>query len=325
MMISRRKLGVASLCGAALPFIRPARAAMRLRIGIGHPATGNYGAAARAFARVVQEGSDGRIQIDVFTDGVLGSEEAMLRAVQAGSLDLTIVASGLLGPYVPETGLLDLPFLFRDASHARAVLDGPVGRQYAALCHNAGIPVLAWAENGVRHLTANHPVRNAAELQGLKLRIMPAPLLLQSFRAMGAQAEPQSMTLLYESLRIGMFEAQENPIPIIITSQLYEVQSHLMLTGHTYSAACIVASTDVMEDLGATDRALLVKAASVAVEASRSFVIASEQSGLAFLTSQGMTVVPDLDLASFQHAAEAAHAAAAEQFGAERISQLRAG
>ena len=322
-MITRRTLGLGAAAGLAAPLIRPARAAVRLRLGISHTANDNYGAAASAIAQAFKAGSDGRMEIEVFADGVLGSEESMLAAVRAGTLDLTIVASGLLGKYVPQIGLLDLPFLFRDSDHARAVLDGTTGSDYAEMCYAAGIPVLAWAENGLRHLTANRPIRSAAELKGLKLRIMPAPLLLQSFQLMGADASMLSMGLVYEALRIGQFDAQENPIAIIVASQLYEVQSHLMLTGHSYSAACVATSPDLIEDLSAADRKLLKAAGRAAADASRQFITRSLSSGLATLRSHGMTVVADLDIDSFRQAAARAFEAASAKFGSNEIDRLR--
>ncbi len=306
-----------------MPFTHPARAIQRIRLGIGHAANGNYGMAGAAMAESVQARTDGRIQIEVFADGVLGSEEAMLAATRDGSLELTIVASGLLGAYAPEIGLLDMPFLFRDVAHARDVLDGPVGHEYAELANAAGSPVLGWAENGARHLTANRPIRNAADLQGLKLRIMPAPVLIESFIAMGAAAGSLSGTMLYEALRIGTFDAEENPIPIIYDFKLYEVQSHLMLTGHTYSAACIAVSPDFLEDLGEPDRQALVAAARDGITASRDFIIKAEPVELLELQRLGMTIVADIDRASFAKLAEKAFAAAAKRFGAERIARLR--
>ena len=247
----------------------------------------------------------------------------MLAAVRTGTLDLTIVASGLMGTYAPEIGLLDMPFLFRDAEHGRVVLDGPVGEEYAKLAQRAGIPVLSWAENGVRHLTANRPIQRAADLKGLKLRVMPAPILREAFVAMGADASGLSFNLLYEALRVGTFDAQENPLNVTVDSRLYEVQSHLMLTAHTYSAAGIVASADLLEDLSATDRQALALSARAGVIASRQFVINSASSNLALLRNHGMTVLTDIDRASFQAAAESAMAAAAGRFGADRISRLR--
>lgn len=285
----------------------------------------HYGAAAAALADGVRAGTDGRIQIENFYDGSLGSEEGMLASVRASTLDMTIVASGLLGTYAPEVGLLDMPFLFRDAARARAVLDGPCGQEYAEAAAAKGVPVLAWAENGMRNLTANRPVRNAAELRGLKLRIMPAPLLLDAFKAMGADAASLSFPLVYEALRVGKFEAQENPIPLIVSARFYEVQSHLMLTRHTYSAACIAASPDLMEDLSPADRQVFTKAARIGALRSREFVTKAEMTGVARLREQGMVVITDPDRASFIAAAAPAEAAAAQRFGADRIARLRSG
>jgi len=322
-MICRRKLGLFAAIGLAMPYIRPARATQRLRLGIAQGATGSYGTAATALAETVRVGTEGRVQIEISFGGGLGSEEAMLAAAHAGTLDLTIVASGLLGTYAPEVGLLDMPFLFHDAAHARAILDGPIGEEYATMAAEKGVPVLAWAENGTRQLTANKPVRTAADLQGLKLRIMPAPLLLAAFRAMGADAAALSFPLVYEALRVGKFEAQENPLSLIISSRFYEVQSHLMLTGHTYSAACIVASPDLLEDLSPADRTVFTNAARAAAVRSREFVAAAELTGVGRLHDLGMTIIEDVDRASFIRAAAPAEAEAAQRFGAGRIARLR--
>ena len=323
-MINRRKLVLASAVGLAAPLVRPARAAPRLRLGIGHGTKANYGAAAVAMAEGMRARTNGRVEIEIFADSVLGSEETLLTAVRNGTLDLAIVASGLLGSYAPEVGLLDMPFLFRDAAHAQAVLDGPIGQEYAALSKTAGTPVLAWAENGLRHLTANRALHSAADLKGLKLRIMSAPVLLESFRAMGADASELPVTLLYEALRVGNFDAEENPTAVILASKLYEVQSHLMLTGHTYSAACIAVSPDLLEDLSASDQEALAASARDGAAASRAFAVAAGPDEMKRLEACGMTIIADVDRASFQQAAEKAYLAMERRFGTERISRLRA-
>ena len=153
---------------------------------------------------------------------------------------------------------------------------------------------------------------------------MPAPVLVESFRAMGADASGLSSTLTYEALRTGKFEAQENPLSTIFAQKLYEVQSYLMLTGHAYSAACIAVSPDLLEDLSASDREALAASARDGVSASRKFVIAAEPDQIKPFHEHGMTIIAELDLASFRHAAENAAAAMAERFGPSRIAQLRA-
>ncbi len=322
-MISRRKLAALAAVTLAVPFIRPARAAHRLRLGITQNANSHYGFAATKLAQVIQTDTDGRVQVEIFYDGALGSEETMLAGTRAGTLDLTIAASGLLGLYAPEVGLLDMPFLFRDAAHARSMLDGPVGQEYAEAAATKGVPVLAWAENGMRNLTANRPIRNAADLKGLKLRIMPAPLLVEAFRPMGADASPLSFQFVYEALRIGKFDAQENPIPLILSSHFYEVQTHLRMTAHTYSAACIVASPDLLEDLSSADRQVLANAAQAGAAQSRNFLDAAEANGIVRLGELGMTVITDVDRGSLMRAAAPAEAAVAQHFGAGRIARLR--
>ncbi len=309
----------------AAPYVRPARAAQRLRLAIAHTRSDHFGLAATALADTLREGSDGRIRVEIFTDSALGAEETTLAGVRAGTLDLTIVASGLVGAYAPEVGLFDMPFLFRDSGHARAVLDGPVGRDYLAAAAAKGVPVLGWAENGIRNLTANRPVRSVADLKGLRLRAMPAPLLLDCFRIMGADASPLSFPLVYEALRVGEFDAQENPVALVIASRFYEVQSHLMLTRHTYSASAVVVSPDVLDDLPAADRELFHIAARAAVETSRAFVSESDRTGPDWLRGHGMTVITDVDRDSFRQAAAPAEAAVAQRFGAGRIAELRAG
>ena len=247
----------------------------------------------------------------------------MLASVQAGALDLTAVSSALLADYTPEIGLLDLPFLFRDTAHARRALDGVEGQALAALTKPKGLTILAWGESGIRHLTGAHPFRTAADLQGLKLRVLPAPLLINAFRAMGAQADALPFSQLYEALLTGRFEAEENTLQLIRSARLYEVQSHLTLTAHTYSAMAIVASSDLMEDLEPADRKSLFEAAQSAATLSRDYVSRTDDLTIAALRTAGMTIVTDPDRQNLMAAAAPAEAAAAAHLGADRISRLR--
>ncbi len=324
-MINRRRLVTLASSGCALPVWRTAQAkSRRLRLAFGSGLDNPFGVACRTIAEEVGKRTDGRLTIDIYPNATLGNDETTLAATQAGALDLTAVSSALLASYAPEIGLLDLPFLFQNRAHAQAALDGPEGRDLARISEAQRLPVLAWGENGVRHLTGHRPMRDARDVQGLKLRVLPAPLLLNAFKAMGALAEAIPFSQLYEALLTGRFEAQENPLQLIHSARLYDVQSHVTLTAHTYSAMAIVVSADLLEDLDKPDQDILADAARLAAIRSREFVGVTDAKITDSLREKGMTIITDPDRESFRRAAAPAEADAAARLGADRIARLRA-
>ena len=322
-MINRRRFTMLAASAGALPLLIGAGGPRRLRLGLGSGFDNPFGVACQGLAKQVSERTDNRFAVDIYPDATLGNDEAMLASVQAGALDLTAVSSALLAEYTPEIGLLDLPFLFRDTAHARRALDGVDGQDLAGLTKSKGLTILAWGESGIRHLTGSRAFRTAADLRGLKLRVLPAPLLINAFRAMGAQADPLPFSQLYEALLTGRFEAEENTLQLIRSARLYEVQSHVTLTAHTYSAMAIVASSDLMEDMDPADRQALSEAARAAATLSREYVSRTDELTTAALRIAGMTIVTDPDRQSLMEAAAPAEATAAAHLGAARISRLR--
>ncbi len=322
-MLSRRRFTRLSALTGALPLLSGAGGPRRLRLGLGSGFDNPFGVACQELANKVSERTDGRLAIDIYPNATLGNDEAMLASVQAGALDLTAVSSALLADYTPEIGLLDLPFLFRNTAHARRALDGAEGESLAVLARPMGLTVLAWGESGIRHLTGSHAFRTPADLKGSKLRVLPAPLLINAFRAMGAQADPLPFSQLYEALLTGRFEAEENTLQLIRSARLYEVQTHLTLTAHTYSAMAIVASSDLLDDMTVADRDSLFEAARSAATLSRDYVSRTDDLTIAALQSAGMTIVDDPDRKALMAAAAPAEAAAAAHLGANRILRLR--
>jgi tripartite ATP-independent transporter DctP family solute receptor len=235
-----------------------------------------------------------------------------------------VTASNVAANIVPELGLLDAPFLFRDAPHARAVLDGPIGTEYAGLMRPKGMIVLAWAENGLRHVTANRPIRKPDDLRGLRIRVPQSEVMVQAFKALGASPEALPFPELYEALRTGRFEAEENPVPTIVAAKFAEVQKCLSLTGHVYSAAFFIASPDLLDDLKDDQRAALTNCAKAGAAASRETGSKGERDGIDALKAEGMTIVADVDRASLAAAAKPALDAAAKQLGADRATRIQA-
>ena len=329
---SRRRL---ALCAGALalqaPWLsaRSARAgAFRriVRLGVVTPPASSLGQACYAFAKAVAATPvlDSGLQLEVHANGELGSEVEMVKACAVGALDLVFATSNVVAAQVPELGLLDAPFLFRDPAHAHATLDSPIGQEFVGLLQEKNLHLLAWGENGVRHITAGKPVRVPSDLRGLRIRVPQSEVMLESFRALGAAPETLPFPQLFEALRTGRFEAQENPVATIVATHLEQVQPCLSMTGHVYSAAFFLASTDLLEDLDDAQRAALSACARIGAQASRETAARGEREGINPLRAAGMAIVEDVDRAAFATAAAPALDAVARRLGPDRAARIKA-
>ncbi|HUB16949.1 MAG TPA: TRAP transporter substrate-binding protein [Acetobacteraceae bacterium] len=323
--LSRRSLIATGAATLAIPAV--ARGAMRrtVRVATVNPPGSATGQACRAFADAVAKSPvlSGALQVDVVAGGAAGGELEMTQACINGTLELAVTASNVIGGIVPEIGLLDAAFLFRDAAHARGVLDSAIGEELTALVKPKGVNNLAWAENGLRHITANRPIRAPADLQGLHIRVPQSPVMVQAFKALGANAEPLPFPQLFDALRTGKFEAEENPVVTILTAHFNQVQKCLSLTGHVYSAAMVIAASDFLEDLEPPQRAALMQAAKAAAKASRDTASNGEQEGIGQLRAAGMTIVTDVDRTALAAAARPALDAIAQKLGPDRAARIR--
>jgi TRAP-type transport system periplasmic protein len=293
---------------------------------LGHPqsATSAFQTGAVAFADEFAKRTNNRYKIEVFPSGSLGGEREMVESVQLGTLDFVITSTGPVGNFVPDTLITDIPFLFRDYAHARAVLDGPIGQEILAKFPAKGIVGLAWAENGFRHLTNSKRAVNApADLAGLKLRTMENPVHMTAFRTLGAQPAPMAFTELFTALQQGTVDGQENPIPVIVSSKFGQVQKNLTLTGHVYSPALIITGVPLFNGLPQADQQALIEAAKAGAAAMRKRVNEVESSGIAELKAQGVQVVESVDKAAFQTALAPAYAEYSKRFTAAAIERIR--
>ena len=264
------------------------------------------------------------LQVEVHPDGELGSEVDMVKACASGALDLVFATSNVVAGQVPELGLLDAPFLFRSIVHAHATLDGSIGQEFVGPLRDKGLHLLAWGENGLRHVTAGRPVRIPSDLRGLHIRVPQSEVMVEGFRALGASPETLPFPQLFEALRTGRFEAQENPTATIVAAHFDRVQSCFSMTAHAYSAAFFVASSDLLEDLDASQRAALSACARIGAQASRNAASQGEREGIERLRAAGMTIIVDVDRAALAAAAAPALEAAARRLGADRAARIKA-
>lgn len=302
----------------------PALAQETLRNSLAIAQNSHYGAAAETLAKELEKRTNGRYKVQNYYSGALGAEREAIEAVQLGTLDLTITSSGPIPNFVPETAILDIPFLFRDYAHARAVLDGPIGQDMLAKFPSKNLVALAWAENGFRHMTNNkHPVNAPADLKGLKMRTMENPVHIQAYKAFGIIPTPMAFTEVFTALQQGTVDGQENPLSVISAAKFDQVQKYMTLTGHVYSPALILMSKAKWDKLSAADKQAFTEAAKEAVKANRARIDEDERKAVADLQSKGMTVVVSPNKAPFQAALGPTFTEFGKKFGQENIDKIR--
>jgi TRAP-type transport system periplasmic protein len=211
-----------------------------------------------------------------------GGERALLEGVQSGELDL-IAVTWAIGDYVPEAQAFLLPFLFRDYTHARAVLDGPIGQDILGKLPAHHLVGLAWTEGGLRYVANNkRPIRNPEDLRGLKLRTSQNPVVVEAFRTLGAEVVPMPWgQAAVDALAQGVIDGMETDLLAILTSEVFRWAKYLSLTGHIYAPGIIVMSEAAHDRLTEADRQAFVEAARLAAQNSRKEGDDAEAAGLA--------------------------------------------
>ncbi|MFO1412540.1 MAG: TRAP transporter substrate-binding protein [Burkholderiales bacterium] len=323
MRLSRLFTSLLAVALAALPAL-PAAAQQTLKMNISLAQNSSYGVAIDTFAKEVEKRTNGRYKVQNFYSGALGAERESIEGVQLGTLDLTLTSTGPVPNFVPEIAILDIPFLFRDYNHARGVLDGPIGAEMLVKFEPKGIHALAWGENGFRHMTNNKRAVNAPDdLKGLKMRTMENPIHIQAYKQFGILPTPMAFTEVFTALQQGTVDGQENPLSVITSAKLDQVQKYMTLTGHVYSPALILMNKAKWDALSPADKQAFNEAAKEAVKANRARIDEDEKRAVADLRAKGMNVVDNVDKARFQATLTPVYADFSKRFGQENIDRIK--
>jgi tripartite ATP-independent transporter DctP family solute receptor len=311
-------------CALALSASTAALAQQAMKISISIGQNSHQGVGIDVFAREVETRTQGRIKVQPFYSGSLGGERESIEAVQLGTQELTLTSTGPVPNFVPAARILDIPFLFRDKAHARAVLDGPIGQDMLKEFESKGFKALAWAENGIRHMTnSKRPVNVPEDLKGLKMRTMENPVHVAAYKGFGIVTTPMAFPEVFTALQQGTVDGQENPLSVIMAAKFDQVQKHLTLTGHVYSPAIFLMNKAAFDKLSAADKQVFLDAAKVAVAANRARVDEDDAKGVAELRAKGMQVIDSPDKTRFVNALAPVYADFEKQFGKANIDRIR--
>jgi TRAP-type transport system periplasmic protein len=235
--------------GAALPLCgiitrRASAAEFNFKLATGQDPTHPVNLRAQEALDRIREATGGRLEIKLFPANQLGSDTDLLSQVRSGGVELFNLSSSILATLVPAAGIVNTGFAFPDYEAVWKAMDGDLGAYVRAQIAKAGILTASrpW-DNGFRQITSStRPIRAPEDLRGFKIRVPPAPALTSLFKALEAGPSPINFNELYSALQTKVVEGQENPLPIIATTKLYEVQKYCALTSHVWDGYWILAN-----------------------------------------------------------------------------------
>ena len=243
----------------------------------------------KKFAELVAAKSGGKITVKEYPSSQLGNELQQQSALQGGVQEMLVASTTSLAGIVKEFGLFDFPFLFSNARQADAMVDGPMGKMLTGKLAEKGVVVLAFFDLGFRNVTnSKRPITKAEDLEGLKLRVIPNPVFLETFKTFKANPIPMPFAELYGALESKAVDGQENPYAVILSSKLYEVNKYVSGTNHVYATNPVQISKRFWDKLSPAEQKLLQDAAIEAQNHQR--VVSREISGkaVAELKAKGM-------------------------------------
>jgi len=244
----------------------------------------------RTFADHVEANSD--MTVNLIYGGALGNPNDRLAQMRRGVIEMTDAADGNYASIFADIMVLNMPYLFPSEQSAWAVLDGPFGQTMAeSIRAETGIRVLGWWESGgFKHFSANRAVETPADMTGLKVRVL-GPLATIPVEAMGASASPVAFGELYTSLSTGVVDGQDNSVSVFNLIRLYEVQSHLVMSGHVYAFGPLGISDSFYASLSPENQAVIDAAAAAAIAYNRETSRAVEATAIARAEEAGVTVL----------------------------------
>jgi tripartite ATP-independent transporter DctP family solute receptor len=320
--IGRITLAVAGALTLGMASVTHAQVVMRNSISIAQ--NSHQGNGIDVLAQEVEKGTKGRIIIKNFFSGSLGGERESIESVQLGTQELTGTSTGPIPNFVPAVKILDIPFLFRDKAHARAVLDGPIGQALLKEFDSKGFKALAWSENGVRHMTNNkRPINLPDDLKGLKMRTMENPVHVAAYKGFGIITTPMAFPEVFTALQQGVVDGQENPLSVIMAAKFEQVQKFMTLTAHVYSPALLLMNKASFDKLSAADQKVFLDAAKLAAAATRARVDKDDASGVADLRAKGMNIIETFDKAAFVARLAPVFTQFEKEFGKDKIDAIR--
>ena len=234
----------------------------------------------------------GRIQLQTYFNGSMGTDTELCESTQAGDVAFFLGSTAFTANFVPELSVIDLPFLYKDAQQFRNTMDDPtVYDYYSAKYDSNGFKLIGFFDQGMRQMTSNIKVQTPDDMKGQKIRVMENKLHIAIWQALGANPSPMAFSEAYMALQQGTIDAQENPFEVIYANRLYEQQKYVILTNHLPASHNLLISQIVFNGLSESDQALIMAVGKAAIQYSREQCDARLEDRMAKVEETGTEIV----------------------------------
>ncbi|MBK6386839.1 MAG: TRAP transporter substrate-binding protein [Rhodoferax sp.] len=262
-----------------------------LKFAVAGPETHPAVPGMKKFAEAVTAKSGGKIKVTLFLNSALGGDQAVVSAIKGGTVEMSVMNSGILASEAKELALFDFPFLFANEKESDAIVDGPVGKKMHALLQEKGLVGLSYWELGYRHMTnSKRPLNKVEDIDGLKLRVIPNPINVDWVKALGANPTPLPFPEVYGALEQKAIDGQENPIAVIAANKFWEVQKYVALTNHQYNPQSVIFSKKVWDTLSPAEKKIIDDSSDEATKFQREQSRAAVAANVELLRKNGMTI-----------------------------------
>jgi TRAP-type transport system periplasmic protein len=301
MSLTRKSFALGSTAFASIAMITPARAAdFNIKFGSDLPQEHPVNVrTVEAFARIAKA-TNGRVAAKTFPASVLGSDASMISQLRSGAVEMLAMPGAFL-TFSPVASIENLAFAYKDRNTVFRAMDGDLGKVIRDDIASKGVVCLdkIW-ENGFRDITtSNRPIHTAADLAGLKIRVSPGKIRIDTFQSLGASPSPIALSELYTSLQTHVVDAQENPLVLINQQKFFEVQKYVSLSEHIWSGYWTLVNEDIWKRMGSGIAAIVAREIGVSTLAARNDMTALNTAVSDQLTRRGMKI-NTVDKQSFQ-------------------------
>ena len=274
-----------------------------------------YHPASELFKERVEKATGGKVTVELYPGGTLGSETELVEQTMMGTLDMCVVASAPVANFIDSFKVFDLPFLFKDIDQQYAVFDSEIGQNMLAQMDGVmGVTGLGFWTNGVRSPSANTPINSMADLKGVKIRVMENDIHLAAYKAIGAAPTTMAWSEVFTAVQQGTVDGFESSPVIYSTGKYYEIQKHYGMINMLYSPAILMINSDKLKSMPEEYQKAILDAAAESTIYERDIYADVVEAALADVTANGMAVTTP-DTAEFREAVQPVYEQFADSVG----------